>query len=97
VPGILPVAAFRSPVGTVLNSLGRISMEENHLDRAESLFARAVEAGHATRARTPAMVDTLELYSTVLRRLSKHAEAKNLRTEAAGILAELALTTRIGR
>jgi tetratricopeptide (TPR) repeat protein len=80
-----------------LYSLGRISMETNQLDRAQSLLARAAETGHAIKARTPEMAETLELYSTVLRRLSKRSEAENLHTEAALIRAELALTTRVGQ
>jgi hypothetical protein len=80
----------------VLYSLGRISMEENQLEHAQSLLARAVEIGHAIRARTPEMAETLELYSTVLRHLSNRPEADNLHAEAALIRAETALILRVG-
>ena len=72
-------------------------METNQLDRAQSLLARAAETGHVIKAHTPEMAETLELYSTVLRRLSKRSEAENLHAEAALIRAELALTTRVGQ
>jgi tetratricopeptide (TPR) repeat protein len=87
----------RSPMAmNVLYSLGRIAMEENQLERAQSLLARAVEIGHAIRARTPEMAETLDLYSVVLRHLSNRSEADNLHAEAALIRAEMALTTRVG-
>jgi tetratricopeptide (TPR) repeat protein len=80
-----------------LYALGRISMEKNQLDRAQSLLGRAVETGRAISARTPEMAETLELYGKVLGLLSKNSEAENLHTEAARIRAELALTTRAVR
>jgi tetratricopeptide (TPR) repeat protein len=80
-----------------LYGLGRISMEKNQLDRAQSLLGRAVETGRAISARTPAMAETLELYGNLLGLLSKNPEAENLHIEAARIRAELALTTRAVR
>lgn len=79
-----------------LYGLGRTSMEKNQLDRAETLLARAVETGHAIRAQTSGMVETLELYGKLLRTLSRYSEAENMDTEAFRIRAELALTTRAG-
>lgn len=80
-----------------LHGLGRTYAQENELQRAEPLLARAVETGRAIKAQTPQMAEALDLYSAVLRSLSRHREAENLRTEAARIRGELALTTRIGR
>jgi tetratricopeptide (TPR) repeat protein len=86
------------PMGiNTLYGLALTSVEKNQLDRAQSLLARAVQTGRAIRARTPEMADTLELYSTVLKRLSRSPEAENLHTEAALIRTELALTTRAGQ
>ena len=82
---------------TTLNGLGRTSMEKNQLERAENLLARAVETGRTLRARTPEMADTLELYSTILGKLSKRSDADNFHTEAARLRAEMALTIRVSR
>jgi tetratricopeptide (TPR) repeat protein len=80
-----------------LYGLGRSCMERNQLERAEAILARAVDTGRMIRARTPEMAITLELYAAVLRSLSKPFEAQNLHSEAAGIRAELLLTTRVSR
>jgi tetratricopeptide (TPR) repeat protein len=86
------------PMGiSALYGLALTSVERNQLDRAQSLLARAVEAGRTIRARTPEMAETLELYSTVLRRLSRSSEAENLHSEAVLIRTERALTTRAGQ
>ncbi len=80
-----------------LYGLARTYMKVNQLERAEPPLARAVEIGHAIRARTPEMAETLELHSTLLQSLSKGSEAEKLHTEALRIRAELAWTTRAGR
>jgi tetratricopeptide (TPR) repeat protein len=80
-----------------LYGLGRSCVERNQLERAQELLARAVTAGRTIRARTPEMALTLELYAAVLRNLSRRSEAENLHAEAAGIRAELILTTRVSR
>jgi tetratricopeptide (TPR) repeat protein len=78
-----------------LYGLAQTYLERNQLERAEPLLAQAVNTGHMVRAKTPEMAETLELYSSVLRSLSKYSEAENLHTEAARIRAELVLTMRV--
>jgi hypothetical protein len=77
-----------------LYGLARTYTQTNQLQRADPLLVRAVEIGHAIRARTPEMAETLELHSTLLQRLSKSSEAEKFHTEAVRIRAELAWTTR---
>ena len=79
-----------------LNGLAHTYMKSNQLERADPLLTRAVEIGHAIRARTPEMAETLELQSSLLQSLSKLPEAEKLHTEALRIRAELAWTTRAG-
>ena len=79
-----------------LYALSQVSMKNNELKQAEHLLARAVGTGNNIRARTPEMVETLELYGTVLRSLSKSSEADNVDREAIRIRAELAFTTSVG-
>jgi tetratricopeptide (TPR) repeat protein len=77
-----------------LLGLGRTSMEQHQLERAQALLARAIEVGHELRAHTPEMAETLDVYANVLASLSKNSEAEKLHTEAVRMRAELAWTTR---
>jgi tetratricopeptide (TPR) repeat protein len=79
-----------------LYGLGFTYMEKNELERAEPLLARAVETGRTIAARTPEMVQAIEVYSSLLSRLSRPSDAQNLRNEAARLRSELAFTTRVG-
>jgi hypothetical protein len=76
------------------NGLGRTYIQTNQFERAEAVLARGVKTGRTIHAETPEMAETLELYETVLRALSKQSEAENLHAEAARIRAELLLTIR---
>jgi tetratricopeptide (TPR) repeat protein len=88
---------MKSTLGmATLYGLGQISIARNQLERAQTLLARAVETGRSIGARTPEMAETLDLYSNLLRTLSKRTEAENVHAEAALIRAQLALTTRVG-
>jgi tetratricopeptide (TPR) repeat protein len=80
-----------------LHGLGQTSMARGENARAEPLLARAVEIGRTTKVRDSEMADLLDLYSTLLTNLSKAAEAEQLRTEAARLRAEVALTIRAGK
>lgn len=79
-----------------LYGLGRTYMGKNQLERAEPLLAQAVETGRSIGARTPEMVQTMEVYSALLDRLSRPSDSANLRKEAARLRSELAFTTRVG-
>jgi tetratricopeptide (TPR) repeat protein len=79
-----------------LYGLGRTYIGENQLERAEPLLAQAVETGRTIGARTPEMVQTIEVYSTLLDRLSRPSDSAKLRNEATRLRSELAFTTRVG-
>jgi len=79
-----------------LYGLGRTYIGENQLERAEPLLAQAVETGRTIGARTPEMLQTIEVYSTLLDRLSRPSDSAKLRNEATRLRSELAFTTRVG-
>jgi tetratricopeptide (TPR) repeat protein len=80
-----------------LHGLGQTRMGTGELEQAELMLAKAVEMSRTTKVRASEMLDLLDLYSTLLTRLSKTAQGDQFRTEAARIRAELAFTTRVGR
>lgn len=61
------------------------------------MLAKAVEMSRTTKVRDSEMLDLLDLYSTLLTRLSKNAQGDQFRREAARIRVELAFTTRVGK
>jgi tetratricopeptide (TPR) repeat protein len=83
--------AFRTLYG-----LGRTYVEKNQRNQAEAQLNRAVQIGRTTAQRNTEMVEALELYSNLLRSLSRQSDAERLHSEAARIGKELVWTTRVG-
>jgi tetratricopeptide (TPR) repeat protein len=80
-----------------LHGLGQTHLATGELEQAELMLAKAVEMSRTTKVRDSEMLALLDLYSTLLTRLSKTAEGDQFRREAARIRAELAFTTRVGK
>ena len=84
------------PALRTLSGLSQTYLGKNQNERAETLLAQAVKIGRTIAPHTRDMADTLDLYSTMLRNVSKTPEAEQMHTEAVRIRSELAWTTRIG-